>query len=259
MESALTSACTIRIQNFEGPLDLLCHLIEKSKMSIYDIRINEITDQYLDYLYSMKTMDLEIASEFLLMASNLLHIKSKMLLPQRKEKKEEESDPREELVSMILQYKRFKEVAQVFQAREKEWSGAYFKLPEVFEPIVRETPLELDPERLAEVYDRVMERKRGRTADTSGKMTQIIQVEKVTLRSKVREVVRWLASHSFFKFSEIFSLKRQSKLEVVTGFMAVLELTRVRRVRLEQTGLFRDIMIFRGDGEKSDDDGHQRD
>ncbi|HEX9060229.1 MAG TPA: segregation/condensation protein A, partial [Clostridia bacterium] len=97
MESALTKACTIKIQNFEGPFDLLFHLIEKNKINIYDIPVNEITDQYMEYLFAMKEMDLEIASEFLVMAATLLHIKSRLLLPEKKTGKEEEEavDPRE--------------------------------------------------------------------------------------------------------------------------------------------------------------------
>ncbi|GAE89066.1 segregation and condensation protein A [Acetivibrio straminisolvens JCM 21531] len=92
MESALSKACTIKIQNFEGPFDLLFHLIEKNQIDIYDIPIHEITDQYMDYLFAMQELDLEIASEFLVMAATLLHIKSKLLLPSPKQEKEEELD-----------------------------------------------------------------------------------------------------------------------------------------------------------------------
>ena len=102
LESVLTNACTIRIQNFEGPFDLLFHLIEKNQLDIYDIPINEITDQYMDYLFQMQEMDLEVASEFLVMAATLLHIKSKLLLPSLKQNKEEEIDPREELILKLV-------------------------------------------------------------------------------------------------------------------------------------------------------------
>ncbi|NTV91127.1 MAG: segregation/condensation protein A, partial [Clostridiales bacterium] len=110
MESVLTKACTIRIQNFEGPFDLLFHLIEENKVNIYDIPINIITDQYMEYLFAMQELDMEVASEFLLMASTLLHIKSRMLLPQKKEASpEDEIDPREELVMRLLEYRKYKE------------------------------------------------------------------------------------------------------------------------------------------------------
>jgi len=119
MESALTKACTLKLDNFEGPFDLLFHLIEKNQVDIYDIPINTITDQYLDYLYAMQQLDLEVASEFLVMASTLLHIKSKMLLPDKKEQKEEVLDPREELVKRLIEYKRYKEFAKELKELEK--------------------------------------------------------------------------------------------------------------------------------------------
>ena len=133
MESALTKACTIKIQNFEGPFDLLFHLIEKNQVSIYDIPINEITDQYMDYLFAMKEMDLEIASEFLVMAATLLHIKSRMLLPDRKEKQEEDIDPREELILKLVEYKKYKEFSAALKIRESEWEKVYYKLPEIID------------------------------------------------------------------------------------------------------------------------------
>ena len=129
MESSLTYACQIKIENFEGPFDLLFHLIEKNKMNIYDIPINDITDQYMDYLYGMKELDMEVASEFLLMAATLLHIKSKLLLPSKKDKEEEaEVDPREELILKLIEYKKYKEFAESLRKREAQWEGAVYKL-----------------------------------------------------------------------------------------------------------------------------------
>ena len=127
MESALTNACTIKIQNFEGPFDLLFHLIEENKVNIYDIPINIITDQYMEYLFAMQELDLEITSEFLVMASTLLHIKSKMLLPDKKENRQEEEDPREVLVLKLLEYRKYKEFSQVLRQREIEWSRLFLQ------------------------------------------------------------------------------------------------------------------------------------
>jgi len=112
MKSALTDACTIKLQNFEGPFDLLFYLIEKNQIDIYDIPILEITEQYLDYLNAMQELDLDIASEFLVMAATLLHIKSRMLLPKREPlpgEETESADPREELIIKLLEYKKYKE------------------------------------------------------------------------------------------------------------------------------------------------------
>ena len=108
-----TKKYAIKIDNFEGPLDLLCHLIDKNKMNIYDINLSEITDQYLEYLNAMEKMNLEIASEFLVMASTLLYLKSKNLLPKQEEEEEEITE--EELIRRIIEYKKFKEISKVFK------------------------------------------------------------------------------------------------------------------------------------------------
>jgi segregation and condensation protein A len=245
VESALTKACTIKIQNFEGPFDLLFHLIEKNKVNIYDIPINEITDQYMDYLFAMQTMDLEVASEFLVMASTLLHIKSRMLLPEKKEKTEDEIDPREELVIRLIQYKKYKEFTQVLKEREIEWAKVFYKLPEVIEIKRQDEILDLRPEELRRVYFELIARNRGKMNRAAAKITQIIQHEKVTLKSKITEVVKKLLSKSFFVFSELFSTKTRSKTEVVTGFLAILELTKLKKIRLVQEKQFGELIVHR--------------
>jgi segregation and condensation protein A len=243
MESALTKACTIKIQNFEGPFDLLFHLIEKNQVNIYDIPINEITDQYMEYLFAMKELDLEIASEFLVMAATLLHIKSKMLLPEKKEKAEEEVDPREELVLKLIEYKKFKEFSRELKSREELWEKVYYKLPEALEFDYGEELLDLSPVELRKQYVDLLEKNRKKMNNTKTKMATIIQHEKVSLKSKMREVVLLLFKKTFFRFSELFSLKNRSKIEVVTGFMAILELAKLKRVKLEQQSQFSDIVI----------------
>lgn len=245
MESALTKACTIKIQNFEGPFDLLFHLIEKNQFNIYDIPINAITDQYMEYLFAMQKLDLEIASEFLLTAATLLHIKSKMLLPDKKEKKEEEVDPREELVSRLVEYKKYKEFSQVLRDREKHWEKVFYKLPEVMEFEREEQVLDLSADELKRVYESLVEKYRRRQNNVAEKMTQIIQHEKISLKSKMREVVRMLLNKTFFRFSEIFSLNSRSRAEVVTGFLAILELSKIDKVRLEQKKQFSEILVYR--------------
>jgi segregation and condensation protein A len=243
MESALTKACTIKIQNFEGPFDLLFHLIEKNQVNIYDIPINEITDQYMEYLFAMKELDLEIASEFLVMAATLLHIKSKTLLPEKKEKAEEEIDPREELVLKLIEYKKFKDFSRELKKREEIWDKVYYKLPEIIEFTQEEEILELSAIDLRRFYINLLEKNRKKMNNTATKMTTIIQHEKVSLKSKMREVLVFLFKRTFFRFSELFSLKNKSKIEVVTGFMAILELSKLKRVSLEQQSQFSDIVI----------------
>jgi len=245
VESALTKACTIKIQNFEGPFDLLFHLIEKNQVNIYDIPVNEITDQYMEYLFAMQELDMEIASEFLVMAATLLHIKSKLLLPEKKEKQEEEVDPREELVIRLIEYKKYKEFSSILKEREKEWEKVCYKLPEVIEYEWEENLIEMSPEELKRVFLEILDRSRRRINKGAVKITQIIQHEKVSLKGKMREVISALLNKAFMKFSDIFSLQKRTKLEVVTGFMAILELSKLKKVKIEQKKQFSEILIYR--------------
>lgn len=250
MESSLTNACQIRIENFEGPFDLLFHLIEKNKMNIYDIPINDITDQYMEYLYAMKELDLEVASEFLLMAATLLHIKSKLLLPSKKDKEEDEdteTDPREELVLKLVEYRKYKDFSAGLKIRETKWEGAFYKLPEVIDiPRVNES-YSLSPESLRTFYLGIIERNRKKRTNAATNMKTIMQVEKVSLKSKIRQVLRNLMDKAYFKFSEMFSPKVATKLEVVTGFLAVLELTKLKKVSINQEKQFGEILVERLD------------
>lgn len=253
MESSLTNACTLKLDNFEGPFDLLFHLFEKNQVDIYDIPINVITDQYLDYLYTMQNLDLEVASEFLVMASTLLHIKSKMLLPvDKKEKKEEELDPREELVKRLLEYRRYKEFTSELKEREKKWERTAFRLPESLDIPVIEEILEIDPQVLRNQYLEILNRNRRKINFRAKNITKLIEHEKVSLKSKMREVLKQLLSKASFKFSELFSLKIKSRTEVVTGFMAILELAKMNKVNIVQDKQFSDIHIISSSENDSD-------
>ncbi len=129
----------IKLQNFEGPFDLLFHLIEKNEVDIYDIPIADITNQYLEYIYEMESLDLEVASEFIVMAATLLQIKSKMLLPKQKRDLDElaadDEDPRAELVEKLIEYKKYKEVSNVLQKREDVYSKLFYKDAEIIDDI----------------------------------------------------------------------------------------------------------------------------
>ena len=243
MESALTHACTIKIDNFEGPFDLLFHLIEKNRFSIYDIPISIIADQYIEYLSAMRELDMEVASEFLVTAATLLHIKSRMLLPSKKEEEQEEKDPREELVMRLLEYKKFKEFSFTLKQREKEWAGVYYKLPEIIPVPQREEVLELVPDELRRVYAGLLVKNREKMNPDVGGMNKIIQHERVSLKSKMREIIRALIAKGHIRFFELFSLKRRSSADVITGFLAILELAKLKKVRLQQRKQFADIYI----------------
>lgn len=254
MEAIQSKGYLIKIDNFEGPFDLLFHLFEKNQVNIYDIPINEITDQYMDYLFSMQEMDLEIASDFLLMAATLLHIKSKMLLPEKKEVKEQEIDPIDELVSRLLEYGKFKEFTHELREREHYWDKATYKLPEPFEVKHTELVFELDPVALKDCYVGILKKNLRKVNKGAQNIVQILQHEKVSLRSKIREVMRNLIDFSNVRFSKLFSLKQNSRTEVVTGFMAILELTKLKRVWLEQEKPFSEITIHRKDDATLDDE-----
>lgn len=245
MESVLTNACKIKIENFEGPFDLLFHLIEKNQFSIYELPINIVTDQYMEYLFAMQELDLEVTSEFLVMAATLLHIKSRMLLPAKKEEQPEEADPREELVMRLLEYRKFKEFSSVLRQRENEWSKVYYKLPELIPFTRKEETLELIPAELQRIYMELLEKnKRKMNPNVSG-MNRIIQHEKVSLRSKMREIIRELLLKSRVKFSDLFSFKHKSLTDIITGFMAILELAKLKRIKIEQRKQFDEIIIHK--------------
>lgn len=243
MKSALTEACTLRLDKFEGPFDLLFFLIEKNQIDIYDIPILEITEQYLDYLTSMQELDLEIASEFLVMASTLLHIKSRMLLPKQEIAGDEEIDPREELIIKLVEYKKYKEFSSVLREREAVWCKMHYKLPEALPEIQYEDELEVSLIILHQCILAVLKRSKLKMNDVSQKMQRILDHEKVSLKAKVHEILNFLSRGVRFCFSKLFSLKEKSKMEIATGFLALLEVVKIGKAGIEQPIAFGDIYI----------------
>jgi len=233
----------IKINNFEGPFDLLFHLIEKNQMDIYDIKINEITDQYMDFLYSMKELDLEISSAFLLMASTLLHIKSRMLLPYKKDQVEDNEDPRLDLVLKLVEYKKFKEISAIFDKKQKEHYKTLYKYPEPISFIYDDEILTLDPETLKKAWMNIYNINRNKMVDNTVKMQRIIQQEKVSIAEKIKDVLDELKKRTKFIFSEIFQIGKHTKLEVITGFQAILELSKGKKVIINQSKNFGNINV----------------
>lgn len=234
----------IKIQNFEGPLDLLFHLIEKNKFNIYDIPINDITDQYMEYLYAMNTFNIEIASEFIVMAATLLHIKSKMLLPDKQEGEEPEEDPRDELVNRIVQYKKIKEFAEILKLNEIEWGRVFYKFPEVVETRKIYEDVDMTINELVNTYRTILINNEDKINTRTQIKETTIKHEVVSLKEKMKEIVSKLSKKVSFGFSEMFSLNKNTKKEVVTGFIAVLELIRLKKITVKQKKLFSDIIIF---------------
>ncbi len=235
----------LKLNNFEGPFDLLYHLIEKNEMDIYDIDINEITDQYLNWLSNAEQLDLDIASEFTVMAATLLYIKSRMLLPNKKTENDEEDagDPREELVVRLLEYKKYKTAATVLKNREEKWANCIYKVPEAVEYKKEYDNRPMSLTELKEVYEKIKEKNRQKTNKNKKIIATLVQHEIYTVKSKLKEISELFKKRNEFIFNRIFDLKKRHRLDVISGFLAVLELAKFHKVSLKQLNLNDDIYV----------------
>lgn len=236
-----TKKYAIKIDNFEGPLDLLCHLIDKNQMSIYDIHLSEITDQYIDYLKEQEKLNLEIASEFLVMASTLLYLKSKNLLP--KQENEEEEVTEEELIRRIIEYKKFKEISKVLKNNYLDFSRRYFKGQEEINLPKQKLEKDYQPTLIPEIYKRLVERNSVKLNQNAKNIEKIAITDNYTVASKVKEMFKVLVKQKRFVFNKLFSLKQHNRQEVVTAFSGLLELSRRSKVETSQEKLFGDITV----------------
>ena len=236
-----TKNYAIKIDNFEGPIDLLLYLIEKNKMKIEEINLTEITDQYIEYLNEMEKMNLEIASEFLVMASTLLYLKSKNLLPKQEEAEEELTE--EELIKRIIEYKKYKTISQVFKENYAENSKRIFKSQEDIKLPKQVLEEKYSNEMIPEIYKNILERTSVRINKNAKNIEKIALVENYTVGDKVKEMFRVLIKQKKFIFNKLFSLKSRDKEEVVTAFSGLLELSRRDKVETKQEELFGDIYV----------------
>ena len=250
MQNVLTlesNKYAIKIENFEGPLDLLCHLIDKNKMNIYEIKISEIADQYIEYINQMEKLNLEVTSEFLVMASTLLYIKSKGLLPNQVEAEEDLTE--EQLIERIIEYKKYKEITQKFKENYEEFSKRYFKIAEVIELPKQKLEVEYSKEMLPEIYQQIVERNNEKINQNAKNIEKIAIVETYTVASKVKEMFKVLLKKPKFVFNKLYSLSKCNKQEVVTAFTGLLELSRKNKVVTIQESLFGDITVERNQNE----------
>ena len=236
-----TKKYSIKIDNFEGPIDLLLYFIEKNKMKIDEINLTEITDQYIDYLNEMEKMNLEIASEFLIMASTLLYLKSKNLLPKQEEEEEELSE--EELIRRIIEYKKFKDMSQIFKQKYEENSKKYFKMQENIKLPKQILEEKYSANIIPEIYENLVERTSVRLNKDAKNIEKIALVENYTVGDKVKEMFRVLIKQKRFIFNKLFSVKNRNKQEVVTAFSGLLEMSRRNKVVTNQEDLFGDIEV----------------
>lgn len=241
----------IKLQAFEGPLDLLLHLIEKNKVDIYDIPIVDITSQYINYIDKMKENNLEIMSEFLVMAATLIKIKSAMLLPddKKEEEQEQQEDPRQELVERLLEYKMYKLMAEELKYKQVQADKVIFKKPDIPKE-VEEFKREIDPKellsdltlsKLQDIFKSVIKKQNNRVDPIRSKFGKI-EREEISLSDKMIYVENYAKSHKKFSFKNILENNRY-KTDIIVTFLSILELIKVGKIKIIQEDIFSDIIV----------------
>src|SRR6476659_301991 len=231
----------VRLQNFEGPLDLLLHLIKKNEVDIYDIPISLITQQYLDYLDLMQELNLDVAGEFLVMAATLIHIKSRMLLPRPDPSQEDPAeDPREALVRRLLEHQRFKAAAELLHEKEIQRSAMWHRPDGRVAEVVGEAPepeIEVDLFSLMAAFRQVLERARQRPR-------VILPPEQLPIETRIEQLLARLSETDACGFEELFA-DVQTRGGMIVTFLALLEMIRLKQVRVYQQGNFGPIRVYK--------------
>jgi segregation and condensation protein A len=236
--SEARSDYTFRLEGFEGPLDLLLHLIQKNELDIFNIPISLITEQYLEYLQLMKVLNLDVAGEYLLMASTLLHMKSKMLLPKSSEgEEEEEEDPRAELVRRLLEYQKYKNAALEMEKRPLLDRDVFIRLTSAEpEEEPEEERIEVNLFELLEAFRQVLERVKPETVHE-------VILEHMSVEDKIQEILALLEKENrSMAFHRLFPEQASRRVVVIT-LLAILELVKMKRIRIFQLALFETIRI----------------
>ena len=240
---------TVKLQVFEGPLDLLLYLLDKNKVNIYDIPIVEITAQYMEYIAEMKRQDLDVLSEFLVMAATLIDIKSKMLLPRDPDDEEEGIDPRAELVQQLLEYKMYKCMAYELKDRQVDAQRVMFKKPTIPEEVLEyQEPLNVEElvsditlAKLNEIFKSIMRKQQDKIDPLRSKFGKI-EKEEVSLEEKTEYLENYATTHKHFSLRRLLEAQ-SSKVEVIVTFLAILELMKTGKILISQEHIFDDIQI----------------
>lgn len=239
----------VKLEAFEGPLDLLLHLIEKNKVDIYDIPIVLITEQYLEYVSNMNTKDMDVMSEFLVMAATLVRIKSKMLLPKEETIEEEEEDPRQELVERLLEYKMYKYASFELKDRQYDAAKVFFKEPSIpdeikdykeevnFDELLSDVTLS----KLQSIFDSVMQKQVDKIDPIRSKFGEI-EKEEINIEDQMIFVEQYARLHGTFSFRKILE-NGTGKGYIIVTFLSILEMMKIGKFRIEQENLFDDILI----------------
>lgn len=248
-------ALEVKLQVFEGPLDLLLHLIEKNKVDIYDIPIVLITEQYLAYIRQMETDDMNVMSEFLVMAATLIDIKCRMLLPKEVNEDGEEEDPRAELVQKLLEYKMYKYMSFELKDRHIDAVKNFFKKPtmpkeiEQYRPPVDYEQLlgDMNLVKLQEIFESVMQKQEDKIDPIRSNFGKI-EKEEIDMEVKTQYIENYITQHKKMSFRDLLQ-KQNSKAEVIVTFLVVLELMKIGKIDICQEHTFDDIEITRKDTE----------
>lgn len=242
-------AIPVKLNVFEGPLDLLLHLIDKNKIDIYDIPIVEITDQYMEYIHSMEKEDLGIMSEFMVMAATLLNIKCKMLLPKEVNEEGEEEDPRAELVQKLLEYKMYKYMSYELKDKMDAAANVYYREADIPKEVLKYKepvdPAELlrgmTLEKLNAIFKSVIRRQEDKI-DPIRSRFGTIEKEEVSLSEKMLELKEFAGKHKKFSFRALLE-KQHSRIQVIVTFLSILELMKMGHIHVDQETLFGEIEI----------------
>lgn len=237
-------AYAVRLEHFEGPLDLLIHLIQKNEIDIYDIPIAAITNQYLLQIKNWQSLDLDVASDFIVMAARLLEIKARALLPKSQDQKEDEEDLKEKLVRQLVEYKIFKDISAYFQAREHRELGAIYRDPEYIPENEEKAPLVIDPFSLEQCFKQLLFQKEAEI-EAIAPPQKIIR-ELFSIEEKIAEITEALirAGETGVSFSELLH-PDISREEVVVTLLSLLEMVKTSGLRLVQNRVFIDFHIQR--------------
>lgn len=246
---------SVKLEAFDGPLDLLLHLIEKNKIDIFDIPIVEITNQYMEIIAQMQTKDMDVMSDFLLMAATLLRIKSKMLLPAEKAEEGEEEDPRAELVERLLEYKTYKYASYELKDLQMDASKQLFKKPSIPEEIanykeeidISELLGDLTLARLQSIFHAVMKKQIDKIDPIRSKFGKI-EKEKISLGDRMQYISEYAREHKRFNFRMLLE-EQTSKTMVIVSFLGILELMKEGMLKIVQENIFDDIWITYQEGE----------
>lgn len=239
----------VKLEVFEGPLDLLLHLIDKNKVNIYDIPIVEITEQYMDYVKAMETKDLDVMSEFLVMAATLINIKSKMLLPKEEKAEEEQEDPRKELVERLLEYKMYKYISFELKDKQVDAAKVMFKeasIPDEIKDYKEEVDIDvlladLTLSKLHKVFELVMKKQEDKIDPIRSKFGKI-EKEDINLSDKMSYIEEYAMEHKNFSFRNLLE-EQCGKMEIIVTFLGILELMKTGRIMIMQDNIFDDIII----------------